>query len=243
MAYTSYLDSRISSFLRLLSEETLTVLTQIVLDDEQICGVTDISSLSLLAMLTRVRQPIRFLQLGTHYGYTALVLSDIMKHNIHRGRLYTVELRAECHVVARQHAARAGLGDSIEFIDGASTDEHVIQTVRDNGPYDMIYIDSSHSYGETLKELEHYIENPAIVSDSTLVFFHDASEFARQYDATGEGGVRAALDEWHEKHRRDFRVHIFEPPSWPNACGFGMLSRKPAPLPPETSTPGARDGR
>jgi predicted O-methyltransferase YrrM len=201
-------------------------------DDEQMRGVTDISSLSLLAMFTRVRQPLRFLQLGTHYGYSALVLADIMKHNIHPGRLYTVEPRAECHVVARAHAGLAGLGDTIEFIDGASSDEQVIRMVHDNGPYDMIYIDSSHAYGETLKELEHYIDNPAIVSDATLVFFHDASDFARQYDATRAGGVRAALDEWHEKHRRNFSLHIFEPPSWPNACGFAVLSRKLAPMPP-----------
>lgn len=223
----SYLDNRISPFRCLLSAETLTVLTQFALDEEHIRGVTDVSALSMLAMVARVRQPRSLLQLGTHYGYAALVLADVLKHNIHPGRLVTVELRPECHAVARNYAGRAGLGDAIEFIDGASTDERVVGAARRSGPYDMVYIDSSHSYGETLKELDYYVESPAVVSDATLVFFHDASEFARQFDATGHGGVRRALDEWHGRRSRDFDLHIFEPPSWPNACGFGVLSRKP----------------
>jgi predicted O-methyltransferase YrrM len=223
----AYLDNRVSCFRHLVSEGTLAVLNQTALD-EKILGVTDTSSLSLLAMLTRLCQPIRFLQLGTHFGYTALVLADIMKHNIRQGHLYTVELNPESHRHARQQAEAASLSDIIDFIDGSSTDWAVIDKVEQNGPYDIVYIDSSHSYGETLKELECYIENKSVVAEKTLAFFHDASEFAKQFDATQCEGVRRALDEWHAVRNKDFNMFIFEPPSWPNACGFGVVTRKPA---------------
>jgi predicted O-methyltransferase YrrM len=219
----AYLDNRISSFRHFVSESTLSVLNDIALD-EKILGVTDTFSLSLLAMFTRLCQPVRFLQLGTHFGYSALVLADIMKHNMRRGHLYTVELNPECHLHARQQADSSSLSGTIDFIDGASTDRSVIDKVRQKGPYEMIYIDSSHSYGETLKELECYIENTSVVTDNSLVFFHDASEFAKQFDATQSGGVRKALDEWHASHYEDFNMFIFEPPSWPNACGLGIIT-------------------
>jgi predicted O-methyltransferase YrrM len=223
----SYLDSRISSFRCLLSEKTLAVLNEIGLD-EKILGVTDTYSLSLLAMFTRLCQPTRFLQLGTHFGYTALVLADIMKHNIRKGHLYTVEMNPESHLHARQQAENACLSEMIDFIDGSSTDKNVLDVIERNGAYEIIYIDSSHSYGETLKELECYVENRSIVTEASLVFFHDASEFARRFDATQGGGVRRALDEWYAARSKDFNMFIFEPPSWPNACGLGVMTLKPA---------------
>lgn len=97
----AYLDSRISSFRYLVSERTIAVLNQIALT-EKILGVTDNFSLSLLSMLTHLCQPTRFLQLGIHSGYTALVLADIMKHNFRPGRLYTVEINPDSHQHARQ---------------------------------------------------------------------------------------------------------------------------------------------
>lgn len=220
-----YLDDRISSFRCLVSESTLAVLNQTALD-EKILGVTDTFALSLLAMFTRLCQPVHFLQLGTHFGYAALVLADIMKHNMRRGHLYTVEMNPECHHHARQQAESASLSDAIDFIDGSSTDRAVIDQVKHNGPYEIIYVDSSHSYGETLKELECYIENESIVTENSLVFFHDASEYARRFDATQGGGVRRALDEWYATHSKDFNMFIFEPPSWPNGCGLGVMTRK-----------------
>src|SRR5208283_1321085 len=112
-----------------------------------------------------------------------------------KGHLFTVELNPECHIHACKQAENASLSDMIDFIDGSSTDRAVIYKAEQNGPYDIVYIDSSHSYGETMKELQRYIENKSIVTENSLVFFHDASEFARQFDATQSGGVRRALDE------------------------------------------------
>lgn len=222
----AYLDSRISSFRYLVSERTLAILNQIALS-ENILGVTDTYSLSLLAMLTHLCQPTRFLQLGTHSGYTALVLADVMKHNFRPGHLYTIELNKEFHLYAQEQAETAGLSNIIDFIDGFSIDKHVIEVVRKNGPYEMIYIDSSHAYNETLQELEYYLGDTSIVSPTSFVLFHDATDFARQYDPTQSGGVRRALEEWYAKHHRDYQLFIFEPPTWPNACGLALITGRP----------------
>ncbi len=232
----AYLDSRVSSFRYLVSERTLSVLNQIALS-EQILGVTDTFSLSLLAMLTHLCQPTRFLQLGTHYGYAALVLADVMKHNFRPGHLYTVELNEECHRYARQKAEAAGLIDVIDFIDGSSIERPVVDIARAKGPYEMVYIDSSHAYRETLTELEYYVADNSIVSPTSFVLFHDATEFAKQYDPTNSGGVRKALVEWRAKHRQDFQLFLFEPPTWPNACGLALISGRPADFDSDASRP------
>lgn len=219
----AYLDNRISPFRYLVSEHTLGVLNQIALS-EKILGVTDTFSLSFLAMLTHLCQPTRFLQLGTHFGYTALVLADIMKHNFRPGHLYTVELNQESQNYARQQAEVAGLIDIIDFIDGSSTDKEVIDTVKKSAPYDIVYIDSSHAYSETIKELEYYIDDKSVITPNSFVLLHDASRFARQYDPTKSGGVNKALEEWYAKNQQYYQLLILEPPIWPNACGLALIT-------------------
>ncbi len=219
----AYLDNRISPFRHLVSENTLAILNQIAMN-ERILGISDTYSLSLLAMLTHLCQPARLLQLGTCSGYTALVLADIMKRSFRPGHLYTVEINQDSHNYARQQAEAAKLNDMIDFIDGSSTDKKVLDTVRKHGPFDMVYIDSSHAYKESLKELEFYVNDKSIVSPTSFVFFHDATHFAKQYDPTNCGGVRKALDEWYKKYQQDFQLFIFEPPTWPNDCGLALIT-------------------
>jgi predicted O-methyltransferase YrrM len=215
-------------FRHFLNDQTLTVLDKIA-KSEKIIGVTDSFSLSLLSLLVRLLQPKKILQLGTFSGYTAIILAGILQANYRAGRLFTVEIYSEYHKFAHEHALEAGLGKFIDFIDGSSTDLAVVEKIKKNGPYELIYIDSSHAYLDTFKELCLYVEDKSIVSNSSIVFFHDAAREAEQYDPTNSGGVRRALEEWFVSNSKDFYLLILEPPLWPNACGVGLIARKNTP--------------
>jgi hypothetical protein len=63
----------------------------------------------------------------------------------------------------------------------------------------MVFIDSSHQYEHTLKELKLWF---GLLSPQGLMFLHDVSDFAKTFDSTGEGGVQRALDEWSRFYNR-----------------------------------------
>jgi glycosyltransferase involved in cell wall biosynthesis/predicted O-methyltransferase YrrM len=191
-----------------------------MIDDYEIVGYTDSSALSFLATWVAVNQPKKVLQLGTWIGFSTLVLADILRGNILRGKLVTVDPAKTQQDKARIYVHEAGLSDTVQFIDGRSFDAAVVNSLSAMRPFDLIYVDASHEYRQTLKELTLYLGD-GWLSKSGAMFLHDASDYARQFDPTGEGGVRRALDECVRGSL------ILEPPQWANLCGLAIiLSRR-----------------
>jgi predicted O-methyltransferase YrrM len=210
---------QISPFRRLLSYSTLEVLDRLI-DDNEIGGNTDSSAISFLAMWIAVNQPENVLQLGTWIGFSTLVLADILRRNSRRGKLVTVDPAKPQQDKARIYVHEAGLDDTVHFIDGKSFDIAVVNSLSAMRPFDLIFVDASHEYRQTLKELTLYLGD-GWLSKSGAMFLHDASDYARQFDPTGEGGVRRALDECVRGSL------ILEPPQWANLCGLAIiLSRR-----------------
>lgn len=201
-----------------------------IIDHPAFPGVTDPSVLGVLSALVRVVQPKRVLQIGTYIGLSAVVLGDVLATNDRSGRLLTIDPDDTAHGLARTWVDAAGLGQLVTFVDGYSTDEDVVELVRQAGPFELIYLDSSHAYQGTLEELQIVFERGRWLADDGLLALHDAAVAAKQWDPTGEGGVRRALDEWREASPH-YQVLILEPPFWPNDCGFGLVARRGARLP------------
>jgi predicted O-methyltransferase YrrM len=190
-------------------------------------GVTDPSVLGILSALVRVVQPQRVLQIGTYIGLSAVVLGDVLSTNERPGSLWTIDPDETAHALARTWVDACGMAELVTFIDGYSTDDHVVELVRQAGPFELIYLDSSHGYEGTLEELRIVFEDGRWLADGGLLALHDAAVAAKQWDPTGEGGVRRALDEWRAASD-DYDVLILEPPFWPNDCGFGLVARRGA---------------
>jgi hypothetical protein len=55
---------------------------------------------------------------------------------------------------------------------------------------------------------------------------HDASDAARAYDPTHEGGVRRAIDEWIDANPTVAEAFLLEPPFWPPPPGLGLFRRR-----------------
>jgi predicted O-methyltransferase YrrM len=209
-------------YLRLVSDQTRERLKETI-NHPRFAGATDPFSLELLGAVLRAIRPKRVLELGTYIGFSSLLISDVLAHNEPDGELITVEPDQSAQEVARDLCSHLS---NVQFVHGYSTDSEVISAVRDVGPFEIVYLDSSHMYSETLRELNLIFDTPLLVEGGMLIL-HDAAKEAAQFDPSGKGGVRRALDEWNIN--RSYHVVVFEKPLVDSIQGLGLVTRA-APL-------------
>jgi predicted O-methyltransferase YrrM len=209
-------------YLRLVSEQTRERL-EATIDHPRFAGASDPFSLELLGAVLRVIRPKRVLELGTYIGFSSLLLGDVLAHNEPRGELITVDPDNSAQEVAKDLCSHLS---NIEFVQGYSTDPEVISMVRDVGPFEVVYVDSSHMYSETLRELD-LIFNTPLLGEGGVVILHDAGKEAAQFDPSGRGGVRRALDEWNIE--RSYQMVVFEKPLVDSIQGLAFVTRTAQP--------------
>ena len=114
----------------------------------------------------------------------------------------------------------------------SSLDPASPQLARDylGGAPELIFLDSSHEYRQTLDEIEAWY--PALTPGG-LIVLHDTSEFAASFDVTQQGGVRRALKEWRDSHPEvevislNHNVPAMETPQmiYQDFCGAGLIQK------------------
>ena len=208
----------------LIRPQTLMVLEKLYRDPES-AGVSDQSILSWLATYLRMRQPTKVIELGTWIGCSCLVMADILATNNTPGILVSIDPAADKRDKAKQYVQEAGLADTVHFISGESCQDHVVSHLRDTAPYEVVYIDSLHGYENMLRELLFYCPGQGIIGEDGIMFLHDASWAAQEWDPTHQGGVRRALEEWIREHN-EMQMLVLEPPAWSNPCGIGIIAHK-----------------
>lgn len=77
-------------------------------------------SAQYIAMLIRIQQSQRILEIGTSTGYSTLWMADALK--VSAGRLTTLEIEASRTAQAKQYATELGLDDVIDFWVGDAQD-------------------------------------------------------------------------------------------------------------------------
>lgn len=188
--------------------------------EQDVRGSTPEGELNLIVGLLAAQGATRILQLGTYLGWSALVLAELAGP---RGFLFTVDPESGYLHVARRYTREAEL-NNVHFILGSSQDEAVVTDVLGT-PWDAIYIDTTHHYAQTCRELEIYCGR--VATPGTLVLLHDASTHAQSLDVEGKGGVKQAIHEWLAAHP-EWQGMICEPPVFPEAqFGLGVLARRP----------------
>ena len=193
------------------------------------CAVPIMSLLHGLVMGSSIR---RMVQLGTHAGYSTLLLGFFLRQmNASRG-LCTFEIGESLCVYTQGWLERTGLADFVHVelrssLDPASPDlawEYL------GGTPEMVFIDSSHEYGNTRAELDAWY--PALAPGG-LIVLHDSSEFAAGFDVTARGGVKRALREWRGLHPEvesislNHNVRVMETPEmiYKDFCGVGLIQK------------------
>jgi predicted O-methyltransferase YrrM len=205
-------------YLRLVSDQTRQRLEETI-HHPRFAGASDPCSLELLGSVLRVARPRLVLELGTYIGFSSLFIGDVLAQNDPAGRLVTVEPDRSAQEVAKALASHLS---NVSFVHGYSTDPEVIRTLGDHGPFEIVYLDSSHAYVETLRELDLVFDVP-LLGDGGMLILHDAAEEAAQFDPAGTGGVRRALEEWTSK--RPSQRLVFEKPLVDSVPGLGFVTR------------------
>lgn len=185
---------------------------------ENFAGSTDPSALSLLVTFCAITQPMRMLELGTFHGFSTMTIAEILATNRRPGILCSVEPMQEYQERAKEFVAQAGLSSTVRFIHGLSTDKNVLASVEENAPYDIIYIDSSHSFEGTLQELDLYLIKYCMIRPGGLVFLHDIT-----LELENDPGVGPAVDQWIRLHPEYNYLPLTTKGIWPQVAGFGII--------------------
>lgn len=203
-------------------------------DHAGMVGEAAVPLLSTLHGFVLGNRAARIVQLGTHAGYSALLLGFMLRRMNARCGLFTLDIDAEMCAIAQSWIDRAELSDFVDVAEGDSLDPRSVERARDYlaGAPELIILDSSHEYVATRRELDLWYD---ALAPGGLLVVHDVSRFAQTFDVTREGGVRRAFDEWRAANREaetfllngESRSMDLPRPLYKDACGLGLI-HKPA---------------
>jgi len=164
-------------------------------DSKGLAGECGIPAIALLEALI-VGGPIsRVVQLGHFAGFSALLLGFALRRMACSRSLFSIDLDPGQSAFAEAWIVRAKLEDHVRIATGDSRDVAMPRAAADwlGGGAQLVFVDSSHRYGETLEELDLWYDQ---LAGGGLILLHDASIFAQNFDSTGQGGVHRAAREW-----------------------------------------------
>lgn len=205
--------------------------------NEQIgeCAVPLISLLQGFVLGSRAE---RIVQLGTHAGYSALLIGFMLRRAGAPHGLLALEIDPAMCVIARQWIARADLEAFVEIAELDSLDASAPSRAREylRGAPELILLDSSHEYAATVRELDLWY---AALAPGGILLLHDVSRFAADFDVTGAGGVHRAFAEWRKANPEaetfslngESRSMDGPRPLYKDACGLGLVHKPQPPAP------------
>jgi predicted O-methyltransferase YrrM len=156
------------------------------------CNVPAISLLHGLVMGNGIR---RIVQLGHFVGYSTLLLGFMARRMGATNSVFSIDIDPKASAYTNEWLERAGLGPYVRILvsDSVAPEASAAALTYLGGQPGLVFIDSSHAYEHTLRELEvWYRELPA----GGLLALHDVSRYSERFDMSAKGGVGKALAEW-----------------------------------------------
>jgi len=198
-------------------------------------GECNIPMMSLLQGLIMGSAIDAIVECGHYAGYSALLIGFMLRKMGKRHGLFTIDIDAIISKYTQGWINEAGLSDYVTVMEGDSTDPKMPGLARNilSSEIKLVFIDSSHQYAHTLRELDLWYE---VIAPQGLIIMHDTSNFATRFDTTGKGGVQRGLREWTDKHSPAF-VNINEellldsdtvqtlPIIYKDVCGLGIIQK------------------
>lgn len=176
------------------------------MDANKWTGQCGIPFMSLLLSLVDGSYRGKIVQLGHYRGYSTILTAMFLRKMNLKNSFISTDIKAEYTACTQRFISEFELDDYVDLKTLSSTNREFIKLVKDFGPQ-IVVIDSSHQYEQTKKELEIFYD---LLLDGGLLFLHDTSVFAKQWDATEKGGVKRALDEFvdHQKIKEGQYINI-----------------------------------
>jgi predicted O-methyltransferase YrrM len=199
------------------------------------CQVPFLSFIQALVMGSGITSVV---QLGHYAGYSTLMMGFMLRRLGGKHALYTIDISEPLCDFTRKWVENARLHEVVKVVcsDSAAVEQPTLAKTYLGKAPELLIIDSSHVYEHTLRELDLWY--PAM-RPGGFILCHDSSEFARQFDATGQGGVKRALDEWRAAHPEVSGINVVNGAAlhlrtevYKDSCG-ACLMQVPVPLSPD----------
>ena len=125
-------------------------------------------------------KPRRILEIGTLYGYSAILMGSMLPEEQNQGKVTTIETDKESANIARKNIEDAALDEKVQVIEGDALD--IIPKLHEK--FDMVFLDGTkEEYFKYLKLVEKNLEKGAVVvADNVGVFeisMRDYIEYVR----------------------------------------------------------------
>jgi hypothetical protein len=159
-------------------------------------GEANVPALSLLIGLISGNAFKHIVQCGHYVGYSTLLIGFLLRRMQRVSALFSIDIDPIVTEYTATWVERAQLDRQVSLTVADSADPELPLRARDyfgGASPELVFIDSSHQYRHTLKELDLWYE---ALPRGGLLVLHDTSRFAAGFDSTGEGGVFRAVSEW-----------------------------------------------
>jgi predicted O-methyltransferase YrrM len=155
----------------------------------------------LMALLVRLLQARRCLEVGTFTGYSALWVALALPAD---GRLTACDVSAEWTAIARRHWEQAGVADKIDLrlAPALETLDDLISQ-GESGRFDFAFIDADKS-----NYWNYYERTLCLLRPGGLIAIDNTLWSGRPADADDRDATTAVIRDFNARLYRDRRVHI-----------------------------------
>ncbi len=166
-------------------------------------------------------------QCGHYIGFSSIILGSVFRYMGKKNALYSMDVHEKAHRYALKWVEEAGLSNVVKCVLRSSDEpENIVECEKFFGRTpETVFIDSSHNYSHTMRELDLWF---GALPPGGLLFLHDVSNLAKSYDSQGKGGVKAALLEFLGRSAAsgillngvDYNNMIYA-----DTCGLGIIQK------------------
>jgi predicted O-methyltransferase YrrM len=193
-------------------------------------GECNVPAMSFLLGLVMGNNVSRVLQCGHFIGFSTLLLGFMLRRMGHTAGLFSIDVDPDVTKITQRWITEGGLDEYVKLVVSDSAMPNLVVEARQylRGNPQVMFIDSSHEYRHTLKELRLWV--PAL-QPGGFALLHDVSEFARNFDGSSEGGVKEAVNAYaKENDLPQIMINGFSGNShfgdklvYQDACGLGII--------------------
>ncbi len=220
-----------------LSDDEWELLNEWFYDTEQKYpspGEIGVPGISFLSGLIGGNGLSRIVQCGHYVGFSSLMLGFLLRGMGKKQSLFSIDNDQAVTKYTQSWMDRADLNSYVKLTVNDSANHDNVATAEEwlGGKPQIVFIDSSHQYGHTLRELDLWYDQ---LTPGGILLMHDVSIYAQRFDSTGAGGVLPAVNDWCEKRGvRPLLLNNFvdgtgisDPNilTYKDGCGLGLIQK------------------
>lgn len=174
----------------------------------------------------------KMVQLGHYNGFSSLLLGFVFQNLNIPNSFISFDISSKITIQANKWTQRAGLDNYVKQLVGDSVDPHNVDVALEHlqtDAIDILFIDSSHEYHHTLKELNLWFPK---LKQGGFIFLHDTSLKARQANGIGVHDAFQKFCNTHKESIQHININSFVQKGFRKAdllyqdgCGVGILQK------------------